>query len=255
MVKDGRENVRELNLNNYLVENLRYDSITSETAKNELLKNLSLTVGMVQTGERIIDKGEIVSPETYAILRSLQIEYENRKSVFEQTAIVSVGEILLVIGLITLLILYIYLFRPRILDNFNNLLFLSLLIVLIVGLTSLTIRYSSLSYYIVPFALLPIIVRVFYDSRTALFVHIITVFIVSLMVDNPFQFVLLQITAGMVAVSSLKDMTQRSQLAQSALYIFLNYVGMYLAFELITEGNLSRINWVPIFSFAISSLF
>jgi len=255
LVKDDRENVRELNLNNYLVENLRYDSITSETAKNELLKNLSLTVGMVQTGERIIDKGEIVSPETYAILRSLQIEYENRKSAFEQTAIVSVGEILLVIGLITLLILYIYLFRPRILDNFNNLLFLSLLIVLIVGLTSLTIRYSSLSYYIVPFALLPIIVRVFYDSRTALFVHIITVFIVSLMVDNPFLFVLLQITAGMVAVSSLKDMTQRSQLAQSALYIFLNYVGMYLAFELISEGNLSRINWVPIFSFAISSLF
>jgi putative nucleotidyltransferase with HDIG domain len=255
LVKDGSENVRELNLNNYLVENLRYDSITSETAKNELLKNLSLTVGMVQTGERIIDKGEIVSPETYAILRSLQIEYENRKSVFEQTAIVSIGEILLVIGLITLLILYIYLFRPRILDNFNNLLFLSLLIVLIVALTSMTIRYSSLSYYIVPFALLPIIVRVFYDSRTALFVHIITVFIVSLMVDNPFQFVLLQITAGMVAVSSLKDMTQRSQLAQSALYIFLNYVGMYLAFELIAEGNLSRINWMPIFSFAISSLF
>ncbi|HON01968.1 MAG TPA: HDIG domain-containing protein [Paludibacteraceae bacterium] len=255
IVKSNQENIKELDINNYLVENLRYDSITSETAKNELLKNLSLTVGMVQSGERIIDKGEIVSPEAYAILRSLQIENENRKSAFEQTAIVLTGKILLVIGLITLLILYIYLFRPRILDNFNNLLFLSLLIILIVGLTSLTIRYSSLSYYIVPFALLPIIVRVFYDSRTALFVHIIVIFIVSFMTDNPFQFALLQITAGMVAVSSLKDMTQRSQLAQTALYIFLSYTVVYLSLELMTEGNISKIDWYPIISFAVSSLF
>jgi hypothetical protein len=107
----------------------------------------------------------------------------------------------------------------------------------------------------VPFALLPIIIRVFFDSRTALFAHIITVLIISFIVDNSFQFIILQISIGMVAVSSLKDMTQRSQLAQTALYIFLSYFLMYLAFEFIAEGDVERVHWQPVISFGISSLF
>ena len=254
IVRDAPERLKSYDLNLYLVENLKYDSATSELSKIDLLKNLSLTSGMVQTGERIIDRGEIVTPATYLELHSLKIEYEKRKESIQQSGIVIIGEIIMIFGLISLFFLYIFLFRPRIFDSFGDLLFISLLIVMIVGITAFSLQYTTLSYYMVPFALIPIIIRVFYDPRTALFAHIISMLIISFMVDNSFQFVVLQIVIGMVAVSSLKDMTQRSQLAQTALYIFLSYSAIYLAFEFISEGDVQRIHWQTILYFAISSV-
>jgi len=253
ILRDAPEAIKSYDLNLYLVENLKFDSVTTELSKTDLLKNLSMTSGMVQTGQRIIDRGEIITPANYLELRSLKIEYEKRKGAIQQSAIVVVGEIIMISGLICLFFSYIYLFRPRIYDKFGDLLFLSLLIVMVVGLTAFSLHYDTLSYYMVPFALVPIIIRVFYDPRTALFAHICTMLIISFMVDNSFQFILLQVTIGMAAVSSLKDMTQRSQLAQTALYIFLCYCIMYLAFQLISEGNIERINWQPILYFSISS--
>ena len=255
ITQNAPEALSSYDLNIYLVPNLKYDSATSELSKTDLLKNLSLTSGMIQSGERIIDRGEIVTPSIYLVLNSLKIESEKRKSSIQQSAIVVIGEIIMIFGLISLFFLYLYLFRRQLFENFNNLLFISLLIVFIISITAFTIRFTPFSYYMVPFALIPIIIRVFFDSRTALFAHIITMLIISFMVDNAFQFILLQITTGMVAVSSLKDMSQRSQLAQSAFYIFLSYVLMYLAFEFISEGDINRINWDHIIYFAVCSVF
>lgn len=255
ILNSAPEILKTYDLNLYIVENMKFDSVASESSKAELLKNLSLTSGMVQTGERIIDRGEIVTSENYLVLNSMKKVFENRKDSFHQSTLVLIGEIIIIIGLIVLLSLYIYLFRPRIFEEIKNIILISILILIIIALTSLTIRFSSLNYYIVPFALLPVMVRVFFDSRTALFAHIITILIISLMVDNSFQFILLQIFIGMVAVSSLKDMTQRSQLAQTALYIFVSYFIIYIAFEFISEGDLSRIHWQPVMYFALSSVF
>jgi putative nucleotidyltransferase with HDIG domain len=255
ILREAPDMVKSFNLNLYLTENLKYDSVTSEISKNDLLKGLSLTTGMIQTGERIIDRGEIVTPELYKVLNSLKIEYQKRNMSIQQTTLVIVGEIIIITGLILLFFLYLYLFRPRIYESFGNLIFISLLILMLVGMSSVMIKYTNLSYYMVPFALLPIITRVFFDSRTALFAHIITMLIISFMVDNSFQFILLQITIGMAAVSSLKDMTQRSQLAQTAFIIFLSYTVIYLGFEFISEGDLTRIHWQTVIYFAISSAF
>ena len=255
ILKGAPEEIKVYNLNVYLVENLKYDTATSNVAKNDLLKSLSLTSGMIQSGERIIDRGEIVTPESYAALNSLKIEYQKRKSSLQQSSLVIIGEIIIISALVALFFLYLNLFRPRIFVSFGNLLFISLLILIITGLASVTVRYTAWNYFMIPFALLPIIIRVFFDSRTALFAHIITVLIISFMVDNSFRFVVLQIAVGMAAVSSLKDMTQRSQLAQTALYIFLSYVGLYLAFEFISEGELKRIHWLPVLYFGVSSAF
>jgi len=247
------EKIRDYNLNNYLIENLIYDSIATENSKNDILKGLSLTTGMVQTGERIIDRGEIVNSENFKILRSLKIEFDKRKASIEQSALVTIGQLIIISVLILLFFLYLNLFRPRIYENFGNLIFLSLLLLMMTGLAALSANQQLFHYLMIPFALLPIIIRVFFDSRTALFAHVITMLIISFMVDNPFQFILLQISIGMVAVSSLKDMTQRSQLAQTALYIFLSYTFLYLAFEFIAEGKIERIHYQPIIYFAISS--
>lgn len=249
----SNEDLNSYNLNLYLIENLRYDSITSETVKNDMIKNLSLTSGMVQAGERIIDKGEIVTPTTYNILNSMKIESQKRSSSFKESGFVIIGEVIIVIGLILLLAFYLHLFRPNIFDSLNNLLFISMMIILMVLLASIAQKFVVSGIYLVPFTLIPIIIRVFFDSRTALFVHIITVLIVAIMVENPFIFIILQIMAGMTAVSSLKDLTARSQLTQTAFYIFLTYSIGFFAFELISEGGLNRINFLPIAYFAISS--
>jgi len=255
IMTDAPAALKSYNINIYLSDNLKFDSIMSAMSMNELLKNLSLTSGMVQSGERIIGRGEIVTPNIYLVLHSLKIESEKRNSSLQQSSIAVIGEIIMILGLMVLLFLYIYLFRPRIYENNGNLILILLLILMIVSLTSFTIRFTTLNYYMVPFALLPIIIRVFFDSRTALFAHIITVLTISFMVDNAFQFILLQITIGMAAVSSLKDMSQRSQLAQTALYIFISYVVMYLSFECISEGDIQRINMQYIAYFGVSSAF
>ncbi len=255
LLKGAPESLKSYDLNLFLVENIKYDSITSEITKNDLLKNLSLTLGMVQTGERIIDRGEIVTTDLFKVLNSIKIEYEKRNVSIQQSTLVIIGEIIIISGLIFLFFLYLNLFRPRIYDNFGHLLFISLLILIVVSMAALTIRHTTLNYFMVPYALLPIIIRVFFDSRTALFAHIITVLIISFMVDNASQFVLIQIMIGMVAVSSLKDMTQRSQLAQTALYTFLSYTIIYIAFEFISEGEIQRVHLQPVIYFGISSAF
>jgi putative nucleotidyltransferase with HDIG domain len=165
--------------------------------------------------------------------------------------------VIIVLGFMMLLFAYFYLFRPRMYDSYGNLILVLVLVVFITALTSFSIRFQSeaIHYYMVPFALIPIVIRVFFDARTALYTHIVTSVIVSFMVDYPFQFLVLQISVGMLAISTLKDLAQRSQLAQTALYIFLCYLLVYVAYSFITEGDFSRINWFPIVYFAASSVF
>lgn len=250
----NNQEIGTYNLNLYLVENLRYDSITSETVKSDMIKNLSLTSGMVQSGERIIDRGEIVSPGTYAILNSMKIESQKKNTLIKESGYVLLGELIMVFGFILMLTLYLNLFRPSIFEKISNLVFIAILILFIVSLSSIVIKYSSWGIYIIPLTLVPVIIRVFFDSRTALFTHIVTVLIVSLMVDNAFTFIIIQILAGMTAVSGLKDLTARSQLTQTALFIFISYTVTYLALELFAEGDVMRLHLMPLVYFAISSL-
>lgn len=254
-MKSSPAAINDYNLNLYLIENMKYDSVISDLSKKEMLKNLSLTSGIIQSGERIIDRGEIVNEENFLILNSMKIEYDKRKVSFQRSYLVLAGEVIIITGLILLFFLYLYLFRPRIFNNLNNLIFINLLILIMVALVSVVIQHTTVSYFILPFALVPVIVRVFFDSRTALFVHVIMVLIISLMVDNAFQFLLIQITIGMTAVSSLKDMTQRSQLAQTAFLILISYFIVFLAVEFMSEGDMSRIHWQALIYFIISSGF
>ncbi|MDX9748946.1 MAG: HDIG domain-containing protein [Paludibacter sp.] len=248
--------VTNYNLHLYMVENLHYDSVINDLSRKEILKNLSLTSGMVQAGERIIDRGEIVTEELYQILNSLKLKFDKKKQANQGRSYLTIaGELLLITGLIVLFYLYLQLFRPRIFDNLNHLIFINLLMLILIALASGIVQHTTFSYFIIPYALLPVIVRVFFDSRTALFTHIIAMMIISLIVDNAFQFLIIQIAVGMTAVSSLKDMTQRSQLAHTALLIFLTYALVFLSLEFISEGDLLRINWASLINFAISSGF
>lgn len=249
-----KNQVHKLRLNKILTSNILLDTITSQLAKQEIINSISLTHGMVQSGQRIIGKGEIITEDTYQILSSLQIAYQERTSTIHQSTQSIIGKILLVTLFILLQTLYLYLFRPRIFKNVTHLSFVALMILLMVGLASLTIRHTQLSVYVIPFALLPIILRVFFDSRTALFAHMVSTMLISFMVPNPFEFIILEMAIGMTAVSSLKEMTQRSQLAQTAIWIFITYSVLYVSFHLISKGDITTITWTPFAYFAISSL-
>jgi hypothetical protein len=248
--------LQSCNLNNFLSENLTYDEAVSNQVKADLLRNVSQTTGLVQAGERIIDKGDLVTDSSYRVLTSLKIATNKMQGDTTKSWIVLLGEGLMVTALMSLLFLYMYLFRRReIFPRFKNILFIVMMIVIMVCGAFAIIAYTSLNIYWVPFALLPVMICTFFDSRSALFAHIITVLLVSFVVrSSPFEFVVLQIMAGMTVISSLRDLTQRSQLVQTAALIFLTYSVGYLGITLVVERGFDKIIWQKFLLFGINSV-
>lgn len=238
-----------------MVPNLRYDSITSEHMRQNLLSSISLTQGMVQAGEKIIDTGEIVSEHTYQILESLRRTIEERNISNRQSLTSTIGVGLYIVILILLFGLYLYTYRRKLLDNLRHVLFFTILMALLITTAFLVLRRVSIGYiFLLPFAWVPIITRVFYDSRTAIFIHLITVLIVSIAAPAPYVFVLLQVITGVVAVISLRDMTQRAQLAQTALFIFLTYSIVYTATTMLVTGNIMNVEYRYYIYFLINAV-
>ena len=238
-----------------IVPNLQYDSITSENIRQNLLSSISLTEGMVQAGEKIIDTGEIVSEHTYQILESLRRTIEEQNISHRQSFTSTIGVSVYIVILVALFGLYLYTYRRKLLDNLRNVLFFAILMALVISAAFLVLRHFSASYiFLIPFAWVPIIARVFYDSRTAIFIHIITVFIVSIAAPAPYVFILLQVITGIVAVISLRDMTQRAQLAQTALFTFLMYSVVYTATTLLVTGSITNVEYNYYIYFAVNAV-
>ena len=221
---------------NYM-PNIVRDTLTTTQMRESLLSGISLTQGVVQAGEKVVDRGDIVTEETAMLLQSLKRAYENEHATQRQTIFSLLGEIALVCLFIILFLLYLYVFRPEFMRELPTMLFFCILSGIITVSACVVMRYTPLSIYLIPFAWVPIITRVFYDSRTALFLHIITVFLVAPAVPNSFEFIMVQIAVGMVAVAGMKDMTKRAQLAQTAGLLFITYVVTYSAFVLGTTGD------------------
>lgn len=241
-------------LNALLHPNLFYDKAKSEQAKKDLLSQVSDKTGMVQAGERIIDRGEIVTPQTYKILKSYERSVTTNSYTSKERLYMGLGLLIAVAVLFMLMFMYLYFFCYKIFKISKNVIYLLLMQLFMLLMASLTIRFTNLSIYLIPFCILPIIVQTFFDSRTALFTHIITVLVAALMVSMPFNFILMQITAGMVAVASLKQLTRRSQLVHTSVYVFFAYSLVYFALSLIANGDIYQLKWVNFGYFAVNAL-
>lgn len=238
-----------------LIPNLSYDSITSANLENNLLSNVSLTHGIVQAGEKIIDTGEIVTEDKYQQLISLRRAMEDKSISNRQAHYSMIGSSLCIILLLAVFFLYLNTYRRKLLDKLRHVFFFTILMAIIIAVAAFTLRYAPTGFiYIVPFTWCPIIARVFYDSRTAIFVHLITIFIVSLAVPAPYLFILIQFVVGVIAVISLRDMTQRAQLAQTAAFILLTYSILYTAATFLMAGNISDIDYRYYIYFAINAV-
>ena len=225
--------------------NLVYDSITSQHVLNQLLSTMSLTHGMVQAGAKIINSGEIVTEEICRQLDSYAIAKEQQNVSQRQTFVSSFGGAVCIIFFLIVFYLYLFTYRRKLLDNLRHVLFFTILMAIIISAAFLVLVYVDAKefIYLVPFVWCPIIARVFYDSRTAIFLHIITVCIVSVALPAPYIFLLMQLVVGIVAVISLRDMTQRAQLAQTAAFVLLVYCLMHTALHLLFTGTYNDIDW------------
>ena len=234
--------LRQCSLNEYLQPNLQYDQQRTETARKEVLNNYSWANGIVLSGQKIIDRGEIVDRETYNILESLRKESIQRSESVSQKRLMLFGQILYVSIFMLCFMLYLDLFRRNYYKHKGSLSLLFAIILFYCVATALMVSNNFFNIYIIPYAMLPIIIRVFLDSRTAFLTHVITILTCSICLRYPHEFILLQLAAGIIAIFSLRELSQRSQLFRTAFLVITTYAAVYFAFELITENDLSKLN-------------
>lgn len=234
--------LQQCNLNDYITPNLVYDEEKSEAAQKDLLSNISWANGFVLNGQKIIDRGEIVDEQTDNILESLRKEWEKRSDSVQEKRLTLAGQILYVGIFLFCFMAYLELFRADYYERKGTLTLLFALIVFFPVLSSIMVEQNLSSIYVVPFAMIPIIVRVFLDSRTAFMAHVTIILLCSITLRFPHEFILLQVVAGMVAIYSLRELSQRSQLLRTALVVFISYALLYFAFELIHEDDLTKLN-------------
>lgn len=249
------EMIRAADINKYIRENIVYDASTSEKAREEFIQQVSPTTGMVQTGQRIIDQGEIVNPQTFQVLNSLKRITEERSGRTGSNSWIIFGQILLVTILFGAFYSFLLFFRPNEYRNRQHVVFMVLLITTFVALTAITSKLLLFNVYIIPYAIVTILIRTFIDSRTALFASLITIILSSLMVPFPFQFLVIQITVAIISIFMLKELSERSQLIRSSFFILLTYTLMYIGLVMQQEGDINKVDLVMFIYFLINFIF
>ena len=248
----NKAELKACNINEFLKENIRYDAGMSEKVKADIISGIPMYEGMVQAGERIVDKGEIVDAHTYSVLRSLKTVMEEKFGGDRRYYIILAGQCLLVLIVFSCFWLYLWSFRKHYFFNDKHIKFLLFSVFVACLCTELVGIYNLFNLYILPFAIIPIVVRIFLDSRTAFFAHLVTVMTCSLMVPFPHEFLLIQIIAGLAVIFSLRQMTERSQLVKSSFLVFLSNIFVYLSLVLYQEGDFDKINWSMLLYFSIN---
>jgi putative nucleotidyltransferase with HDIG domain len=235
----GRAELQRINLDNYIEPNLIYDKERTETAKDDLLSGVSPASGMVMSGQKIISVGDMVNDYNYRVLASLEKEMKRRSATKSQMTNNSIGNILYVFILVLVFTYYLAMFRKNYFAKPRSMTMLYAFLTIYPILVSLMMQHSyfSFSVYILPFALIPVFVCVFMDSRTAFFTHIITVLICAAAVRFQYEFIIMQTIAGLVAIYSLREMSSRSQVFKTAVLVFLSMCITYLALKLMQSGD------------------
>ena len=235
----SRDLLSRLNLHKYLEANLVYDSVKTQQSKAELLSGISGSTGLVLRGERIIDRGERVNLRQKAILDSLRRESERRKEDVDNERIILFGRFGLIAAFMALLVIYLRMFRRDLYQSPHTVYLIFSVVTIFPLLTYLLCTYKFFSVYIIPFAMLPIVLRVFTDTRTAFMSHLTMVLLASLPLHTQYQFILSQLLAGLVGIYCIKDLTERSQIFLTSLIVTVCTLAFGLMFELAQSGSLS----------------
>ncbi len=241
-------------IRNSLRANLFYDEALTESALNDELSKISYTRGEVDQGKLIIAKGEIVESEDFKILNSLKDEYESELWMGSNYYFILLGYTILVALVLIMLFLFLKRYRTEIFQNNNKVTFIFFNILLMVIATTLMVKHYENYIYMVPLCILPLILKNFFDARLGLFVHVLTVLILGFVVPNSFEYIFLQIIAGIVTILTVSELYKRANLFISVGQITLIYIIGYFAFHAIHEGNLENIEWILFGVFVLNGL-
>ncbi|MBF1384817.1 HD family phosphohydrolase [Prevotella aurantiaca] len=242
LLNNKRSELQQCNLNEYIEPNLVYDKKRSESEMNDMLSLIPQASGMVLEGQRIIDRGDIVDAHTYRVLYSFEQATKKRNETKDQFTSTFLGQSLYVFILVMLFTLYISLFRKDYFANPGSILFLYALLIIFPVITSLMIKHTVFSVYIVPFAMAPIFVRVFMDSRTAFNSYTIMILLSAVAVRYQYEFIVVQLVAGLIAIFSLRELSKRSQIFLTALLVTVGSAAIYLALQLIQTDDFSKLD-------------
>jgi putative nucleotidyltransferase with HDIG domain len=238
-----REILQKCNLNDYITPNLKYDKERSEASLNDLQNSIPLASGLVQRGEKIIDRGDIVDGKTYNKLLSFQKEMERQNVDQEKIRLNIMGQILYTAILLTCFTIFLTLFRKDYFEKVRSTAMIYALIVLFTIIASMMVVHNVLHVYIVPFAMVPIFIRVFMDSRTAFMAHTTMILTCACFLQYPLEFVAVELVAGLVAIFSLRELSSRSQLFWTAVSVTLAAILTNLALDWIRINDLAKISY------------
>lgn len=241
-------------LEDSILQNVFFNENVTKVEYQKQLDQISLTYGMVQNGERIISKGEVITNNKFQILESMRAEYESKLGGQTNYWIILAGQVLLVAISLMVLIFFLHFFRKDILKDNKKVLLILLIITLMVFVTSIALSFGFQYIFLVPLCLSVMIIRVFFDTRLALYVYIITIINIGFLVPNSFQFVFMQLISGIITIFTIVNLQKRSQFIFSSFIIFLSYSAIYTGLTLIQEGNISAIKPMNYAMFAGSAL-
>lgn len=241
-------------LSSVLRANVSYNKSLSEKALQEEFSRLSFTRGNILEGKLIIAKGEVVESENFNILNSLKREFESELWKGSNYYFILFGYTVLVALVLVMLFLFLKKYRPEIFDNNNKVTFIFVNILLMVFITTLVVKNDENYVYVVPLCILPLILKNFFDARLGLFVHVLTILILGFVVPNSFEYIFLQIIAGIVTILSVSELYKRANLFISVGQITFIYIIGYFAFHIIHEGNLDNIEWITFGIFLLNGM-
>jgi len=233
-----------LGFNRYIVSNLVYDKVTTDAVQKSLLKGISNFRGLVQKGQRVIERGEMVTLDKFIILESFRSAYEIQTGDSTARMLVRTGQVVLILLCLVALFFFLKQFRPEVVHSNLKMTFILLMMVLVILAGSFAGRSSNVSLFLVPFIILPVIVRAFFDSRLALFLHLVSMLLVGFLVPNGFEFIFIQMLAGFAAIVSFSHLHRRGQLVVTSIIVFLVYALIYMALSITHEGSLAKVEWI-----------
>jgi cyclic-di-AMP phosphodiesterase PgpH len=239
-------------LQNSLSPNIYFDEKFNVKVFEEELRSISLYKGMMKQGDLIIETGNVVDEQKYRQLESLKNEYDKRLGALGKKWIVSLGQALLVSLVLVLLMVFLAMFRKDIYADVRKMFIILVIVTLMLVTLSVALRFKLPNLYFIPYCIVPIIIRIIFDTRLALYIHLLVVIIAGFFVPNGFEFVFLQITAGIVAINSIKNLLKRSQYLISAFLIFVTYVVGFIGISIVHEGSFINIQWGSLVWFLVS---
>lgn len=250
-----RSIIQQCNLNEYIEANLQYDKARSESEMNDMLSLIPQASGMVLEGQRIIDRGDIVDAKTYRVLDSFEQATEKRNESKDQVTSMLIGQSIYVFILLSLFTLYLTLFRNDYFEKPRAISLLYAMLIIFSIITSVMMKHNIFSVYIVPFAMAPIFVRVFMDSRTAFVSHVTMIFLCAVAVKYQYEFIIVQLVAGLIAIYSLRELSKRSQIFLTALLVTVGSAAAYLSLQLIQNDDFSKLDHSMYYHLAVNGIF